>query len=221
MLLVDHQIRYLCQPDTRHTKRFPPPNGVAEFTGPMVWPFSESVSAGGVISYGLDHAGYCMRLANEILFFKSIGYEIDPKKSAEDKEYFNNVFERRIIQPDSNGVASFLVPAHGGYILGHTVEYLRFPRWLKGRCVGKSTLARVGIIVNTTPAEPGWEGHLTLEIANVSPLPVRLYCGEGIAQMEFELLDDNPTVSYADKKGKYQNQIGVTPARMLYNQPQD
>lgn len=94
------------------------------------------------------------------------------------------------------------------------MEYLRIPSHLKGRCVGKSTLARAGILINTTPLEPGWEGYLTIEIGNVSPCPAKLYVGEGIAQLEFEVLSSLPEMDYASKGGIYQGQDSVTPPRV-------
>jgi dCTP deaminase len=176
----------------------------------MIDPFSESVSGNGIISYGLTSAGYDLRLGPEVLVFKnSYGHTIDPKRF-KDPNYTREVFDTIAGGP---GVA-VTIPAHG-YILGHSMEYLRIPRNLKARCTGKSTYARAGIIVNTTPLEPEWEGHLTIEISNSSPCPAVVYIGEGIAQLEFERLTDEPEVSYADKGGKYQSQTGVTPAKVI------
>lgn len=208
MLLVDWQIRHLCIPDEGGLYDFDNPVGQHhEFEHPMIEPFSENVSGNGVISYGLDHAGYCLRLAPEILVFKSTyGEIIDPKFFA-DPEYRKRVFEERLEEKN------FVLPA-GCYVLGRSHEYLRIPRFLKGRCVGKSTLARAGILINTTPLEPEWEGHLTIEIGNVSGAPVRIHVMEGIAQLEFEQLSAKPQVSYKDKGGIYQGQTGVTPPRV-------
>ena len=202
-MLNDRQIRERCTGDT-----------------PMLHPFSEAVSGDGVISYGLSHAGYDLRLGPDILVFKNtLCDEVDPKKF-NDGEYQSRVFEKlfyakgfsipdepcRIM--DGNRMR---IPA-GGYILGRSYEYIQVPNDLKGRCVGKSTYARCGIIVNTTPLEPGWKGHLTIEIGNITPCPAVVYIMEGIAQLEFDLIEP-PEKTYSGKK--YQDQIGVTPARVL------
>lgn len=201
MLLNDRQIRERClAPD------------------PLLEPFSEAVSGGGVVSYGLSHAGYDLRLGPEILVFKNtLCAEVDPKRFG-DPEYQRTVFERLYygdeaehsdcIRMDGNRVR---IPA-GGYILGRSYEYIQVPGDLKGRCVGKSTYARCGIIVNTTPLEPGWCGHLTIEIGNITPCPAVVYVMEGIAQLEFEGVLP-PEKTYAGKK--YQGQVGVVPARVL------
>jgi dCTP deaminase len=184
-LLVDHQIRHLAT--------------VAR----MLEPFSEQVQEGGVISFGLTHAGYDLRLGRSYLVFKNSFNEIiSPKRMKDDKAYRNRVFDEVNLMHDHMEV---IIPPNG-YILGYTLEYIRMPYWLKGRCVGKSSLARCGIIVNTTPLEPSWEGHLTLEIANVTPCPVEIYTGEGVAQLEFEMLDQKCEKTYADKSAKYQKQ---------------
>lgn len=195
MLLVDHQIRDLCKTE--------------EGVTPMITPFSESTSGNGVISYGLDHAGYCLRLGKIIYAFKNtFGTYVDPKMFR-DQDYHKRVFDTREFEYGDR----IIIPANG-YILGHSLEYLYIPPTIKGRCVGKSTLARCGIVINTTPLEPEWQGHLTIEIANNNPCPAVVYCGEGICQLEFERLDGRPAVTYADKGGQYQCQTGVTPARV-------
>lgn len=211
MLLVDWQIRnlslYGCL-GHRHIyarKVTPSPN-----FEPMIDPFSEGVSGGGVVSYGLTTAGYDLRLGGEVWHFKNTYGEVMDPRSFDDQEYRRRVFDEVSYQWG----AGVLISPHS-YVLGHSFEYLRMPKTLKGRCVGKSTLARVGVVINTTPLEPGWEGHLTIEIGNISPSPVRLRVGEGIAQLEFEQLSGNPEVDYSDKKGKYQGQRGVTPARVV------
>lgn len=201
MLLVDHQIRKLCV-----TQDSPSP-----IPGAMIEPFSESVSGNGVISYGLDHAGYCLRLAPEIVLFKgTYGEVVDPKFMG-DADYRSRVFDRLVYDPEEK--RNFVLLGNS-YFLGRSYEYIRIPRWLKGRCVGKSTLARAGILINTTPLEPGWEGHLTIEVGNVSGSPVRIHLMEGIAQLEFERLDAEPETDYGQKKGIYQHQTGVTPPRV-------
>lgn len=199
MILCDRDIRDLCCHDPF----------------PMLAPFSEQVNE-GVISYGLSHAGYDLRLGDELLLFKNTYNEtIDPKRF-KDEDYRRRVFDRVTTSPMSVGVSnlSFVIPPHS-YALGASLEYIRMPRWLKGRCVGKSTLARCGILINTTPIEPGWHGHLTIEISNITPCPALVYAREGIAQMEFEKLTGEPDQDYADKGGKYQGQqSGPVPARI-------
>jgi dCTP deaminase len=169
----------------------------------MLEPFSEAIQGDGVISYGLTHAGYDLRLGRSVLIFKDTYCEIvDPKKFKKDPSYMNRIFDKIEDIKDHEPV---LVPARG-YILGYTMEYIRMPPGLSGTCVGKSTLARCGIVINTTPLEPNWHGHLTLEIVNASPCPVKIYVGEGIAQLRFEKLHDMPETDYESKCGKYQGQ---------------
>jgi dCTP deaminase len=194
MLLVDYQIRNLCV-------------GLSDGQVPMIEPYSPPVSGSGIISYGETSAGYDLRLAPEVLIFKnSYGEAIDPKRFKDD-EYRNRMFDK--IYGGLN--QAVIIPAHS-YILGMSYEYIRMPRNLKARCVGKSTLARCGILVNTTPLEPEWHGYLTIEISNSSPCPAKIYCMEGIAQVEFEVLSSLPEQSYQTKGGKYQGQLQVTPA---------
>lgn len=202
MLLNDHEIRALCVSGARNTP----------VENPLLSPFSLGVQGDNVISYGLSHAGYDLRLGPKVLIFKnSFNQTIDPKRFKVDKAYNERVFDSLEGIPDGEQV---IIPPHS-YILGYSLEYIRVRRWLKGRCVGKSTYARCGIMVNTTPLEPGWEGHLTLEIANVTPCPVAVYVGEGIAQLEFEELSAPCKVDYADKDGKYNRQeASPVPARV-------
>lgn len=183
----------------------------------MLDPFSEAVTGNGVISYGLSHAGYDLRLGPEILVFKNtMCDEVDPKKFS-DAEYRRRTFDKLMYSGEHNDEYTSMsgnrvrIPA-GGYILGRSYEYIQVPKDIKGRCVGKSTYARCGIIVNTTPLEPGWRGHLTIEIGNITPCPAIVYVMEGIAQLEFELILP-PEADYGHKK--YQDQLGVTPARVL------
>ena len=167
---------------------------------PLIDPFVEG-RVEGVISYGLTHAGYDLRLAGEALMFKpSYGLIVDPKRFA-DEEYRRKMFDT---VEASDG--KIVVPPHS-YCLVRSVERFQLPLDLKGRCVGKSTYARCGIIVNCTPLEPGWGGYLTIELANTNPCPVALYVSEGIAQVEFEQLD-HIGEGYGSKK--YQHQ-GPTP----------
>ena len=201
MLLNDKEIRKLCEK--------PSEVAFAAADLPMIDPFSEAVSGNGVISYGLSHAGYDLRLGPDILLFDNrLGEVVNPKRF-NDPDYRKRMFREFLGLKVGE---EFHIPPHG-YILGHSYEYLRIPDYLKGRCVGKSTLARSGILINTTPLEPGWEGHLTIEIGNITPCPAVLPIGEGIAQLEFELLTGRPDKTYAGKK--YQGQTGVTPAKVL------
>lgn len=173
----------------------------------MLEPFAEGVDGG--ISFGLTSSGYDLRLACEFKVFKNTYCQIvDPKNT--DPVALARMFDDiRVLMGQT-----FLIPAYG-YVLGRSLEYIRMPRRLKGHCLGKSTYARCGVLINTTPLEPEWEGHLTIEISNLNPNPAVLYPGEGIAQLEFHLTDQLCERSYADKQGKYQHQTGVTPARVL------
>ncbi len=195
MILTDKSIRALC----------------VDVPEPMIDPFSETVSGNGIISWGLSSAGYDLRLASEILLFKnSYGEILDPKWFG-NPDYDKRVFEVLDVEDDS------VVIPPGSYVLARSVERLHIPRHLKGRVVGKSTYARIGVLINTTPLEPGWKGTLTIEIGNVTPCPVRIHVGEGIAQLELEELNGLPEADYGQKPGggKYDNQLNVTPARVL------
>lgn len=171
----------------------------------MLDPFAEADQSEGRVSSGLTHAGYDLRLGNSVLVYKNTMNEIiSPKRMKSDKEYQDRIFDRfdNLIEG-----AAVIIPPHG-YILAYSLEYIRMPNWLKGRCVGKSSNARCGVLVNTTPLEPGWKGHLTIEVANITPCPVEVYVGEGIAQLEFDTLHATPEKDYSAKKGggKYQDQ---------------
>lgn len=220
MLLPDHVIRHLSVnpsvPASCHC--WHPESFRRVLDGhPLLHPFSEQVND-GVISYGLSHAGYDLRLGDELLLFKNTYNEvIDPKRFKDDK-YRSKVFDQVLSSVTLCGLnvtgRGFLIPPHS-YALGASLEYIRMPRWLKGRCVGKSTLARCGILINTTPIEPGWHGHLTIEISNITPCPALVYAREGIAQLEFEIMESEPEQDYGDKGGKYQGQqSGPVPARI-------
>lgn len=184
----------------------------------LLHPFSEQVND-GVISYGLSHAGYDLRLGDELLLFKNTYNEVIDPKRFKDESYRKRVFDNIhfVTGEQCNPympIRSFTIPPHS-YALGASLEYIRMPRWLKGRCVGKSTLARCGILINTTPIEPGWHGHLTIEISNITPCPALVYAREGIAQLEFEIMESEPEQDYGDKNGKYQSQGSApTPARI-------
>ena len=168
----------------------------------MIEPF-EPAQVKGVISFGLSSYGYDIRLAGEFKILSPedvIGAPLDPKSVT--SETFTEV------------KASTHVLAPGTFVLGRTVEYFRIPASVLTLCVGKSSYARCGVLVNVTPFEPGWEGHATLCIANVGPRTVRLHSGEGIAQVIFLESDELCEVTYADREGKYQAQRDITPARL-------
>ncbi len=167
----------------------------------MIDPFEESQVREGVISYGLSSYGYDIRVADEFKIFTNINTTIvDPKD-----------FSRQSLV-DFQGPVCVIPP--NSFALARTVEYFRIPRSVLTICVGKSTYARCGIIVNVTPFEPEWEGHATLEISNTTPLPARLYAREGIAQVIFFEADQLCERSYADKQGKYQAQQEITLPRI-------
>lgn len=152
------------------------------------------------ISFGLSSYGYDARLGSAFKVFTPDRGGILDVKAPDPGCWRDHEGETCIVPP-------------GGYVLGHTIETFDLPRDVLALCLGKSSYARVGLIVNTTPIEPGWRGQVTLEIANATPLPARIYAGEGIAQLLF-LRGSECAVSYADRGGKYQDQRGVTPARV-------
>jgi dCTP deaminase len=165
----------------------------------MIDPFADGQVRDGVISYGVSSYGYDMRVAPEFkIFTNALSAVVDPKK-----------FDSRSFVPFEGDVC--IVPPNS-FALARSVEYFRIPRNVLTICVGKSTYARCGIITNVTPFEPEWEGYVTLEISNTTPLPAKIYAHEGIAQVLFFTADegDECEVSYADKKGKYQAQRGIT-----------
>ncbi len=167
----------------------------------MIEPFESGQVREGVISYGVSSYGYDIRVAPEFKVFTNVySVVVDPKNF--DPRSFVDVNEQTCVIPPNS------------FALARTLEYFRIPRNVLVVCVGKSTYARCGIIVNVTPLEPTWEGHLTLEISNTTPLPAKIYGGEGIAQLLFFQGNEEPDVAYADRKGKYQNQKGVTLPRM-------
>jgi dCTP deaminase len=168
----------------------------------MIEPFSDNqvrVDDKGekLISYGVSSFGYDVRCANEFKVFTNIhSATVDPKVF-DDKSFVDITADVCIIPPNS-------------FALARTVEYFRIPRNVLTICLGKSTYARCGIIVNVTPLEPEWEGHVTLEFSNTTNLPAKIYAGEGVAQMIFFESDEDCEVSYKDRGGKYQGQTGVT-----------
>ncbi|MEJ2311277.1 MAG: dCTP deaminase [Gemmatimonadales bacterium] len=173
---------------------------MATSTG-MIEPFEEKQVRTDVISFGLSSYGYDMRVADEFrIFHNALSPVVDPK-----------AFDERSFVEYEGDVC--LIPPNS-FALARSVEYFRIPRDVITLCVGKSTYARCGIITNVTPFEPEWEGFVTLEISNTTPLPARIYANEGIAQVLFFESDEPCEVSYSDKKGKYQAQRGVTPPRL-------
>jgi dCTP deaminase len=165
----------------------------------MIEPFAEAQVRAGVISYGVSSYGYDMRVAPEFKIFTNVLSAIVDPKAFDPRSFVEFQGDVCIVPPNS-------------FALARSVEYFRIPRNVLTVCVGKSTYARCGIITNVTPFEPEWEGHVTLEISNTTPLPARIYANEGIAQVLFFTADpgDECEVSYADKKGKYQAQRGIT-----------
>jgi len=167
----------------------------------MIEPFAEKQVREGTISFGVSSYGYDLRIADEFKIFTNINSSIvDPKK-----------FDSRSFV-DFRGPVCIVPP--NSFALGRSVEYFRIPRDVMTICLGKSTYARCGIITNVTPLEPEWEGHVTLEISNTTPLPAMIYANEGVAQVLFLGADEVCETSYKDKKGKYQDQRGVTLPRL-------
>ena len=162
----------------------------------MINPFAEKQVREGVVSYGLSSYGYDLRVADEFKIFTNVNSVfIDPKKFDE-RSFVSIQSDVCIVPPNS-------------FALARSVEYFKIPRDILTICVGKSTYARCGIIVNVTPFEPEWEGFVTLEISNTTPLPARVYANEGLCQILFFQGDEPCETSYKDKKGKYQNQQGI------------
>lgn len=166
----------------------------------MIEPFEPAQVRGPIISYGLSSYGYDIRLADQFKILASDIAVLDPK--AVGTGTFTDVNAKVFDLPPQT------------FVLGHTVEYFRIPPQVLTLCVGKSSYARCGVLVNVTPFEPEWEGHATLCIANMGPFPVRLHAGEGIAQILFFQSDEPCEVTYSDRQGKYQAQQGITPARL-------
>jgi len=163
----------------------------------MIVPFEEGQVRNGVISYGLSSYGYDIRVANEFKIFTNVNTTIVDPKNFDERSFVDFKGDVCIVPPNS-------------FALARTVEHFRIPRNVLTICLGKSTYARCGVIVNVTPFEPEWEGFATLEISNTTPLPAKIYANEGIAQVIFFESDEPCLVSYADKKGKYQAQQDIT-----------
>ena len=168
---------------------------------PMITPFVRNqireTEQGRVISYGTSSYGYDVRCANQFKIFTNLNAAmVDPKN-----------FDPQSFVPFTGPVC--IIPPNS-FVLAHTVEYFHIPRNVIALCVGKSTYARCGIIVNVTPIEPEWEGHITLEFSNTTNLPAKIYANEGVAQLIFLIANQACQTSYKDRKGKYQGQTGVT-----------
>ncbi len=167
----------------------------------MIEPFAEAQKRERVISYGLSSYGYDLRVADEYRIFTNVNTTIVDPKNFDARSFVEYKGDICVIPPNS-------------FALARSVEYFRIPRNVLTICVGKSTYARCGIIVNVTPFEPEWEGYVTLEISNTSPLPARVYSNEGLCQVIFLESDELCEVSYKDKKGKYQAQQGIVLPRI-------
>ena len=163
----------------------------------MITPFENKQVRGNSISYGVSSYGYDARVADEFKIFTNVNSEIVDPKNFKSTNFISKNGNECIIPPNS-------------FCLARTVEYFKIPNDILVICLGKSTYARCGIIVNVTPLEPEWEGHVTLEFSNTTNLPAKIYAGEGVAQMLFFESDEECEISYKDRDGKYQGQTGVT-----------
>ena len=163
----------------------------------MINPFEENQVRDNKISYGLSSYGYDARVSNEFKIFTNINSEVIDPKNFKQSNFISKKVSECIIPPNS-------------FVLASTVEYFKIPNDIMVICLGKSTYARCGIIVNVTPLEPGWEGYVTLEFSNTTPLPAKIYANEGAAQFIFLKGNEKPEVTYADRDGKYMKQKGVT-----------
>jgi len=163
----------------------------------MITPFESSQMRNGVISYGLSSYGYDFRITDEFKIFTNVSNVIVDPKNFDTKSFVDFRGKECVIPPNS-------------FILGKSLEYFKIPRDILGLCIGKSTYARCGLIVNITPIEAEWEGYITIEISNTTPLPAKIYANEGIAQLLFLRGSQVCEISYADKKGKYQGQKDIT-----------
>src|SRR5260370_1180798 len=162
----------------------------------MIEPFVENQVRQGVVSYGLSSYGYDLRVADEFKIFTNVNSSIVDPKNFDEKSFVTIRTDVAIVPPNS-------------FSLARSVEYFKIPRDVLTICVGKSAYARWGIIVNVAPFEPEWEGFVTLEISNTTPLPAKIYANEGLCQIIFFQGDEVCEVSYADRKGKYQSQKGI------------
>lgn len=167
----------------------------------MIEPFVEAQKREGVISFGLSSYGYDARVADEFKIFTNVDSALVDPKAFDPKSFVDRKVDVCIVPPNS-------------FALARTIEYFRVPRDTLVICLGKSTYARCGIIVNVTPLEPEWEGHVTIEISNTTPLPAKIYANEGICQFLFFKGDQPCETSYAQRAGKYMKQRGVTLPRL-------
>ena len=163
----------------------------------MISPFEDKQVRGNKISYGLSSFGYDARVSNEFKIFTNLNSEVVDPKNFKPTNFITKNVSECIIPPNS-------------FVLASTIECFKIPKDVLVICLGKSTYARCGIIVNVTPLEPGWEGHVTLEFSNTTPLPAKIYANEGVSQFIFLKGNELPEVTYADRKGKYMGQTGVT-----------
>jgi dCTP deaminase len=163
----------------------------------MINPFEKNQIRDNKISYGLSSYGYDARVSNEFKIFTNVNSEVVDPKNFKQSNFISKKVSECIIPPNS-------------FVLASTVEYFKIPNDIMVICLGKSTYARCGIIVNVTPLEPGWEGYVTLEFSNTTPLPAKVYANEGAAQFIFLKGNEKPEVTYADRDGKYMKQKGVT-----------
>ena len=163
----------------------------------MIKPFVNKQIRKGKISFGLSSYGYDARVSNEFKIFTDVDSAVVDPKNFNNNSFVSRKVDECIIPPNS-------------FVLASTVEYFKIPKDILVICLGKSTYARCGIIVNVTPLEPGWEGHVTLEFSNTTPLPAKIYANEGAAQFIFLKGNEEPEKTYAQRKGKYMNQTGVT-----------
>ena len=166
-------------------------------TNNMISPFEDKQVRGNKISYGLSSFGYDARVSNEFKIFTNVNSEIVDPKNFKLNNFISKKGDECIIPPNS-------------FVLSSTIEYFRVPNDVIVICLGKSTYARCGIIVNVTPLEPSWEGNVTLEFSNTTPLPAKIYANEGAAQFIFLKGNEKPDITYADRNGKYMKQSGVT-----------
>ena len=163
----------------------------------MISPFENKQVRGDKISFGVSSFGYDARVSNEFKIFTNVNSEIVDPKNFKSTNFLTKKTEECIIPPNS-------------FVLASTIEHFKIPKDILVICLGKSTYARCGIIVNVTPLEPGWEGHVTLEFSNTTPLPAKIYANEGVAQFIFLKGNELPEITYADRNGKYMGQTGVT-----------
>ena len=163
----------------------------------MISPFEDKQIREGKISFGVSSYGYDARVSNDFKIFTNVNSAVVDPKNFKKESFISKKSNTCVIPPNS-------------FALARTVEYFKIPENVLVICLGKSTYARCGIIVNVTPLEPGWEGHVTLEFSNTTPLPAKIYANEGVAQFVFLKGNEKPNVTYANRKGKYMKQKGVT-----------